>query len=867
MTRNDFSCFLIFVLTACSVFGQAKQKKLLTPTDYHLWSTLDVSEISGKGNWVSYWLRYVSDKDTLFVKRSDGKKTYSYPQGRKGKFCGESWFATKKGNSTLMLTNLNSGEQTTFEGVSDYEFSANEKFLFALTNSKDGFHRILIRDLTTGQDSYVDEVLTWRFDKTKNRLAYYLKSGKACVASIGKAISIVNEITLPGTSASNIIWAEDGSAILLATQLLDGKGQPEQQKNGLSLFRFKEQQLLHLNAENAPGFSKGSHIEASDFGTLKISEDGKRVFFNEVPNRIVNPYLNPLVEVWHGDDKLLYSERQQYEPFEYWPKTAVWYPDNGSVFEFMTHETHVKLSGDQQFALTSSMEPCELQFRYSPDRDYYLTNLLTKERKLWLHCHSPELHHILMSPAGKYIVYYKDGNWYSYSIAIANHKNLTQGLGVAFYDEANDIGDAPDAYGFAGWTANDETIIVYDKYDLWEISVNGTSAKRLTTGREKNIVFRITKTQSDEMPFNGVYPGDLLDMKMPQVLKAVSPDESLQGYYVLKNGKETPLHYSKHRIYNLKKANAADRFCWLQEDYQHPTSLHVNNLIKTTVVFKSNPQQDKYQWGKVTTIDYIGATGAPLKGLLYYPTDYEKGKQYPMIVRVYQKQSRHLNDYENPSARIYDGFSVVNFVNQGYFVLLPDIDFVMNNPADSAVFCTTAAVNKVLSMGDVNSKRIGLIGHSFGGYETTFIITKSNLFATAVAGASPTDLVSEYLTVSKNYKKAEFWRYEYYTNRITKPLFDNLDGYLYNSPVYQSPNIKTPLLLWTGEKDGHVASSQSTELYLAMRRLGKKVTMLRYPKEDHSLENPASQADLVNKVMEWFDYYLKDGIKKEWMGN
>jgi dipeptidyl aminopeptidase/acylaminoacyl peptidase len=177
------------------------------------------------------------------------------------------------------------------------------------------------------------------------------------------------------------------------------------------------------------------------------------------------------------------------------------------------------------------------------------------------------------------------------------------------------------------------------------------------------------------------------------------------------------------------------------------------------------------------------------------------------------------------------------------------------------------AVNKVLSRGDVDPKRVGLIGHSLGGYEASYIVSKSNLFAAAVAGAALTDLVSEYLTVSDNYKKAEFWRYEYYTNRMPKPLFDNFEGYLQNSPVYNAPTIQTPLLIWTGEDDAHVAPSQSTELYLAMRRLGKKVTMLRYPNENHNLTKPDAQSDLANKVGEWFDFYLKDGPEMDWMKN
>lgn len=865
MTRIDFSCLLMFVFTACSVMGQAKQKKLLTPADYHLWSTLEISEISAKGNWVSYGLRYASENDTLFVKRSDGKKVYSYPKGRKGKFCGESWFATQQGNGALMLTNLASGKQTTYEGVSDYEFSANEKFLFALKNTKDGLHQIIIRDLTTGQDTNVDGVTIWCFNSLKDKLAYCMPSGEACVVSIKKTVSMANTIILPGDSASTIVWAEDGSAILFATQTLDSAGQAVPRQNGLSLYRFNEQQLLHLNTDTVSGLSEGFHIQALDSGTFKISKDGKKVFFTEAPDRVINPYLNPLVEVWQGDDKLLYSERQQYEPFEYWPKTAVWYPDDGSVFEFMTQETHVKLSGDQKYALTSSFEPCTLQFRYMPDRDYYLTNLKTKERKLWKSCHSPELHHTVLSPDGNYIVYYEDGNWFVYDFATATHKNLTGGLGVAFFDEDNDIGDKPDAYGLAGWTADGESIVVHDRFDLWVVRCDGSKATRLTNGRVKGIVYRFTDTNRKAEPFNGVYPATVIDLQSALVLKMQTPSEHMQGYSVWKNGKVTPLTFSAHRIYDLKKATNEDVYVFITEDYEHAPQLQWTKQGKSKTVFQSNPQQQQYLWGKVESIAYLGATGKTICGLLYYPTEYRKGTMYPMVVKVYQKQSDRLHWYRNPGAPVFDGFSIPSLVSKGYFVLLPDIDYVMGDPGGSAVTCTTAAVKRALEIGTIDAKRIGLIGHSFGGYESSYLIANTDLFCTAVAGAAFTDLISEYLTVSKNYKKAEIWRYEFYTNRMITPLFDNIEGFMNNSVVFKTPNIKTPLLLWTGEDDPHIASTQATELYLAMRRLGKKVTMLRYPKEGHNLESPLSQQDLQKKVLEWFDYYLKGGPPKDWM--
>lgn len=868
--RNT-SCFIFFVLVSCSVMGQAKQKKQLTPADYHLWSTMESTCISKTGLWVSYGLHYNSDKDTLFVRRNDGKKTYSYPLGARGKFCDDSWYACSNGKD-MSLTNLKNGKLEVFKGVRDYEFSSNGKYLFLFTKAGDNYKTLIIRNLLHGTIEVVENISCWRFNSDKTMLAYGVQNesgGSATIISFHDTIKPKVQLPFPGSVGTTVVWQHNSNSLAVVLQSVNESGEVDVITTKLAHYRFSDSKVSLLEPLTTKGFSKGKHIESPDSERLKISDDGKMVFFMEVPDTIKNPYKNPLVEVWHGDDKLLYSERAQYDSFDDWAKVAVWYPDYKEVFEFMQKETHVKLSGDQQFALTSSMEPCELQFRYSPDRDYYMTNLVTKERKLWMKCHSPELHHTIMSPLGKYIAYFKDGDWYSYDIATAVHKNLTSGMAVAVYDEANDIGDKPDAYGFAGWTPNDKAIVIYDKFDIWEIATDGTGLKKITKGREKNIIYRITETNSSKQlsPFNGVIISDVIDLKATLELKALSPDESMQGYYILEKGKEKPLQFSAHRICNLKKAEASDKYVWLQEDYEHPTSVQLKNGAVAKTVYQSNPQHDDYYWGKVTTINYIGATGKPIKGLLYYPTDYEKGKKYPMIVHVYQKQSDQLNYYRNPSSPVSEGYRIINFVTKGYFVLLPDIDYVMGNPADSAVFCTTAAVNEVLLQGDVDSKRLGLIGHSFGGFESSYIVTKSSLFAAAVAGAPQTDHLSGYLTIGENYKKAETWRFEYFTNRMIKPLFDNLEGYIHNSPLYGVPNIKTPLLLWTGENDKHVASTQSTELYLAMRRLGKKVTMLRYPEENHSLENPDKQADLIQKVMEWFSYYLKDEPKKEWMGN
>ncbi|MGC4041883.1 MAG: prolyl oligopeptidase family serine peptidase [Flavobacterium sp.] len=857
---KDFSCLIIFVLTACSVMGQAKQRKLLTPADYHLWSILESPAISGKGGWVSYNLRYASGLDTLFVQSTSSKRRYSFPLGSSGKFCGEQWYACTKGNSAF-LCDLNTGKQEFYAEIQDFEFSGNGKYLLLFSRPIRSRKNVIIRNLFDGSAQTIENISCWSLNATKDKLAYGI-ADKGIVISFKNTIVITDEIDFTEAIASNVVWQNNGDSIVFVTESEESKTANKK----LALYRFADKRLMILNPNTVKGFSGDKHIFSPDLERLKISDDGMRVFFQEVPNKVTAQSDKPLVEVWHGDDKILYSEQQQYGEFKDWAKTAVWFPDSNEVFEFMPNETHVKLSGDQRYALTSSIEPCELQFKYSPDRDFYLTNLITKERQPFLKCHSPEMQHTLMSPGGKYIVYHKDGDWYAYGLATGEHRNLTRGISSIFYDEANDIGEKPDAYGLAGFSNDDQSIFIYDKYDLWEVTLGTSSARRITNGREQNIIFRIAKTSTEkQLPFDGTIMSDIIDLNSLLVLKASLPDESVQGFYAFKNDITEKLVFTSKRIYEIRKAGNADTYIFLQEDYQHPTSLQLITNNRSKTIFQSNPQQSNYFIDKVTAINYLSESGKPLKALLYYPSEYKKGNKYPMAVYVYQTQSDRLHYYRNPADPVYNGYSVPNFVNRGYFVLMPDIEYKMGSPGDSAVFCVTAAVNEALKTAEIDGNKLGLIGHSLGGFESTYIITKSNLFAAAVAGASMTDHVSGYLTVSENYKKAEIWRFEYYTNRMGKPLFENFMGYLENSAVYNAPNIITPLLLWTGEKDKHIASSQSMELFLAMRRLGKKVTLLKYPNEDHNLEIPENQADLSNKVLEWFDYYLKDGKQFEWM--
>lgn len=851
--------------------GQVKQKKQLTTADYHLWSTLQLSDISKNGKWISHLIRYESGLDTLVVTSKDGKRRFSYPKGTKGKFCGNKWFACLLDKNRLQLTNLMTGKSEYIESVREFEFSNNEKYLIGISKNKE-LKTLAFKNLFTGTSEKIANVSAWRFANDRSKIAYCVQNdlnSTIKVRSFSNSLIHSDYLLFTNQSISNIVWHENNKSFVFVMQSLQSEQTEKTNTIQLGLYRLTNQKLFLLDPNKTKGFPKRKHINSVFPSDLCISADGNRILFQVIRDSLTDNNQSPLVEVWNGNDKRIYSERKVTGNLADWPTVAVWYPDSSQVFDFMPQETHVMLSGDQRFALSSNLESCEPQLKYSADRDFYLTDLISRQRKLWLSCHAGDGNTIIMSPSGNYILYFKDKNWFSYNTRTFEHINLTQKSGIAYFDETNDVADEPGPYGLAGWSKEDKSVFFYDAFDLWEFSTDGTSMKCLTNGREKNISLRIAKdvTNTNTQIFLSVVKSDVIDLERPVFLTGTTIASNSNSYHILEQEKLKPLIFSSSRLGGLRKATNAEIYVYTVENYEQPPKLELQDGRKSNpfMLFQSNSHYKDYEWGKSRIITYTNSQSKELKGLLFYPSNYTKGKSYPMIVHIYEKQFAENLKYVNPTILNADGFNLTNWVTQGYFVLLPDIEYKLNSPGDSALDCVTSVVKKVLSIEIVNPNKIGLIGHSFGGYETSYILTKSNIFATAIAGAPQTNYVSSYLDISANYKKAEFWRYEYSTNRMNKPLFDSMDNYIHNSPVFNSANITTPLLIWTGSKDLQVSQSQSMELYLALRRLGKKVIMLRYPDEGHSLHDSIKQIDLTQKIIEWFDFYLKDKPISHWM--
>jgi dipeptidyl aminopeptidase/acylaminoacyl peptidase len=347
----------------------------------------------------------------------------------------------------------------------------------------------------------------------------------------------------------------------------------------------------------------------------------------------------------------------------------------------------------------------------------------------------------------------------------------------------------------------------------------------------------------------------------------------LHGYYSKREGiaryakgKTERLLLTEKRITRIEKAKDADIFIWSAEAFDDSPDFFVAgaDVSSPKQVSETNPQQNQYAWGRSEIVEYRTPAGQRLQGALYYPADYQPGRQYPMIVHIYERESDFLHRYSALSDNSF--YSTAVFSNLGYFVLMPDIVFRPRDPGRSIVECVTAAVNAVIaSKRPVDPKKIGLIGHSWGAYGTTFTNTQSTLFAAAVAGAPLTNLSSSYGEVYWNSGMPETGHAETGQERMEVPLYEDREAFIRNSATFHANRMNAPLLIGHGDKDGACDLHQSVEMYNVARRAGKQLVLLVYAGENHGLSSKPVRVDYQRRIQEWFGHYLKGEPAPSWI--
>ncbi len=895
--------FLFFLLIGGTTI--LAQKKNLTAEDYGKWQSIGAGELSPNGAWVAYQIIVQEDNDTMYVVNRTSNKTYKLAFASTPEFSKDNqWLAYRIGlpfkeaeklrdqskpiEFKMGLLHLVTGKISTIANINRFGFSKNGNFLAAYLappkENKDKGSVLLIKNLADSSTRTIGNVTEYAFNKKSDHLSYIVESANAA----GNSVELFNlntytlKVIASDTSKfSKLTWAKEGDGFTFFKTFKSADFE-EENAQVFSCTNLSNPKITVLDPLKTTGFPAGMRVHNGS--NLRMSDDLSAVFFGiqtwtakpktadkkstdssktksdslkMVSSKLALKSDSKLADVWHWKD----AEIQPRQKITYLQDKnasylSAWNIDNNG-FKQLANEAfpNASLSGNQKYAITATDKKYKPAFK-EDYADFSLVDTKTGVSKLlYTRLQSGFYTAPQSSPDGKFLIYFKDKNWFTYNIATDQNTNITGSIKTSFWNTRDDHPATKPPFGLGGWIKGDKEVLLYDEYNIWAVSPDGSSSRKITEGDKEEIAFRVSRVDFEEI---------YLDDTKPIYFSAYGDKTKKFGYYKYENSKTEKLIFEDLQVNRLTKALDANIFSYIKQDYHLSPELYISdNFTKEQKAASTNPQQQNYYWGKSTLVSFTNKLGKKMQGALYYPANYESGKQYPMIVYMYEILSNNVHNYVAPSIR--RAYNTTNYTTNGYFVFQPDIVYETNDPGMSAVNCIVPGVKEVMKTGMIDASKVGIMGHSWGAYQTSFLITQTDIFKAAIAGAPLTDLISMSLSIYWNSGTPDQKIFETSQGRFDGPWYERTEAHIRNSPMFNASKIKAPLLVTFGDKDGAVDWHQGIEMYGTMRRMEKPFVMLVYADENHNFTKKENQIDYQKRQREWFDHYLLGKPAEKWI--
>ena len=738
--------------------------------------------------------------------------------------------------TTLVLMNLNTGAQTKFALVSDFYFNKKGTTLVLKKTKKNGeagsAATIVKVDLSNLQSKIIltkfNDAKLFRLDEAGKQLAFVAERDSAA-----KALRKFYQL----------YYYTDGkdSAVAIASQ--SSKGVP----------------AGHIISENQ---------------AVSFSKSGSQLFFGIAPlwplkDTSLPEFDRVSVDIWHyNDDQIMPMQLKSAETelkraytarYDFASNTVV--PLGSTQFRnvIQTNEG----DGTVFYAATDEGKRIASQWQGYTINDIYTINPL--DGKASLIKANLKSGNVQPSVSGNLLLYYDEPakKYFVYNHATGVTTQIAKDITAPLYDEENDVPDDPNAYGVMRWTENDQFVLLYDRYDIWQVDPLGKQKSIcLTAGRASKVSYRFIATDPDK---KFVKNGEEL------LLRVFDEKDKTAGLTTLIYGANALKVLFKEKVALsplVQKAKDADILVYTKESYVASPALYTSSVKggDAVSIATTNAQQNEYNWGTAELFTWKAYTGKMAEGILYKPENFDATQKYPMIVYFYERNNQTLYNYIPPTPTA-SRLNISFFVSRGYVVLVPDIWYKTGYPGQGAYDYILSGTRAVVKQGFVDSTKIGLQGQSWGGYQIAHLITRTNLYAAAWAGAPVVNMTSAYGGIRWGPGMNRQFQYEKTQSRIGATLWEKPNLYIENSALFHLPKVTTPLVIMANDADDAVPWYQGIEFYTAMRRLGKKVWMLNYNNEAHNLVERKNRKDIQIREQQFFDYLLKGEKPAPWIAN
>jgi dipeptidyl aminopeptidase/acylaminoacyl peptidase len=866
----------------------AQAPRPLPTAEYDRWETPLSPALSPDGRWFGYVVRRVDEAEELRLRPVERDTTIVVAWGAGVVFSADSRWAAWTANLPLeerrrlererkpvrtgvAVRELATGAEQTFEQVQAFRFDASGRFLalhgYAPEEPRGRGGDLRVADLVAGTQLHLGPVTEFSWSDRGSRLAFVHATG----SDQGNGVQLYDAVTgrlqpldASGSLYRALVWRDtaDDLAVLRSVGPASrpgdahtvlawrGVGGRAPQRHELDLAAAGVADTLRVVQHARPRWAEDGRSIAIGLRPAAPERDTTEAARSNDADSLST------VQLWHTSDVQLFPAQRTRAPAD-GRRTllALWQLDAGRVVQLGSDlERSTQLLRGWRHAIEEDAAPYAWGTMFGrPYRDVHLVDAATGARTLALE----GVRRMATSGAGRYLLSFDGTDWWTYDVRSGRRANITERLGGTFADlEYDTPTDQLPAHGVGGWLDDDRAVLLHDRYDVWRVAPDGSGGERLTRGAEERVVHRVHRLDTQR---------PTLDPRQPLWFTLHGERTQQRGFARMLPGRAVErLRLTDHTYTGLTRADSADVFFFGAASFDTPPDYWLAGPdLNARTLTRLNPFRGEYDLTRAELVDFTSEAGLELQASLFYPAGYDPSLRYPMIVYTYERMTPQIHSFPVPSERSY--YNHLTWTQQGYFVLMPDIVYRARDPGISALEAVRPAVQAVVARGLVDSARVGLIGHSWGGYQATFLPTRTDLFAASVAGAPLTDFVSFMGQIHWNSGSAEVDHWETGQARMEVPFWEDMDAHFRNSPVHRVHEMQTPLLMAHGDEDGVVEFFQATQFYNFARRAGRHMVLIVYEGEDHGFRQRANQIDYTRRILEWFGHYLKGEPAPRWI--